>query len=106
MANGEKVKAVKDFIFFGSKITADGACIQEIKSCLLLGKKAMRNLDSVLKNQRRQFANKGPQSQSYGFFLVVMYECESWTIKKTECQRNSFIYVNILVMAIQKQLLT
>ena len=68
MANGEKVEAVKDFIFFGSKITADGACLQEIKRCLLLGEKAMTNLDNVLKKQRHQFANKGPHSQSYGFF--------------------------------------
>ena len=68
MANGEKVEVVKDFIFFGSKITADGACLQEIKRCLLLGEKAMTNLDNVLKKQRHQFANKGPHSQSYGFF--------------------------------------
>ena len=68
MANGEKVEAVKDFIFFGSKITADGACIQEIKRCLLLGEKSMTNLYNVLKKQRHQFANKGPHSQSYGFF--------------------------------------
>ena len=68
MAKGEKVEVVKDFIFFGSKITADGACLQEIKRCLLLGEKAMTNLDNVLKKQRHQFANKGPHSQSYGFF--------------------------------------
>ena len=68
MANGEKVEVVEDFIFFGSKITADGACLQEIKRCLLLGEKAMTNLDNVLKKQRHQFANKGPYSQSYGFF--------------------------------------
>ena len=66
--DGEKVEIVADFIFFGSKITADGACLQEIKRCLLLGEKAMTNLDNVLKKQRHQFANKGPHSQSYGFF--------------------------------------
>ena len=63
---GEKVKVVKDFLFLGSKITADGECSPGIKRHLLLGRKAMTNLDSVLKS-RHHFANKGPYSQSYGF---------------------------------------
>ena len=62
-----KVKAVTDFIFLGSKITADGACRHEIKRPLLLGRKAMTNLHSILKSQRYYFADKGPSSQSYGF---------------------------------------
>ena len=64
---GEKVETVTDFIFLGSKFTADGDCSHEIKRCLLLGRKAMTNLDRILKNQRHYFANKGPSSQGYGF---------------------------------------
>ena len=71
--------------FRGSKITADGDYSHEIKRCLLLGRKAMRNVDSILKS-RHYFAYKGPSSQSYGF-PVVVYGCESWTIKKAKCQR-------------------
>ena len=63
--DGETVETVADFIFLGSKITADGDCSHEIKRCLLLGRKVMTNLDSVLKN--RDFVNKGPSSQGYGF---------------------------------------
>ena len=59
-------ETMTDFIFLGSKITADGDCGQEIKRCLLLGRKAMTNLDSVLKKQKHYFANKGPFSQCYG----------------------------------------
>ena len=65
--NGETMETVTDFIFLGSKITADCDCSHEIKRCLLLGRKAMTNLDSALKKQRHYFANKGPSSQSYGF---------------------------------------
>ena len=66
---GEKVETVTDFIFLGSKITADGDCSHEIKRHLLLGRKAMTNLDSILKSRERpHFANKGPYSQSYDFF--------------------------------------
>ena len=61
------METVKDFIFLGSKITAGGNCNHEIKRCLLLGWKAMTNLDSILKKQRRYFAYKRPSSQSYGF---------------------------------------
>ena len=68
MANRwEKMETVRDFIFLGSKITADGDHSHEIKRLLLLGRKAMTNLDSVLKKQRHHFADKGPYSQSYGF---------------------------------------
>ena len=65
--DGETVETVSDFIFLGSKITAEGDCSHEIKRLLLLGRKAMTNLDSILKKQRHYFANKGPSSQSYGF---------------------------------------
>ena len=77
--DGETMKTVTDFILGGSKITADGDCSHEIKRCLLLGKKAMNNLDSILKS--RDFVHKGSSSQRYGF----MYVGESWTIKKAEC---------------------
>ena len=82
--DGETIETVRNFIFSGSKITADGDCSHEIKSGLLLGRKAMTNLDSVLESRRHYFAYKGPCSQSCGFFLLVVYECESWTIKKAE----------------------
>ena len=65
--DGEKVETVSDFIFGGSKITADGDCSHDIKRCLLLGRKVMTNLDSIIKKQRYYFANKGPSSQGYGF---------------------------------------
>ena len=65
--DGETVGTVTDFIFWGSKITADGDCSHNIKRCLLLGRKVMTNLDSILKRQRHYFANKGPSSQSSGF---------------------------------------
>ena len=65
--DGETMETVRDFILGGSKITVDGDCSHEIKRCLLLGKKAMTTLDSILKS-RHYFASKGPSSQSYGFF--------------------------------------
>ena len=65
--DGETVETVSDFIFGGSKITADGDCSHEIKRWLLLGRKVMTNLDSIFKMQRHYFANKGPSSQGYGF---------------------------------------
>ena len=65
--DGKRVETVTDFIFLGSKITAVGNCSHEIKRCLLLQRKALTNLDSILKKQRHYFANKGPSSQSYGF---------------------------------------
>ena len=85
--DGETVKTMTDFIFLGSKITADGECSQEIKRHLLLGRKVMTNLARQhIKNQRYYLANKGQSSQGYGF-PVVMYGCESWTVKKAECLR-------------------
>ena len=65
--DGETMETVTDFIFLGSKITANGDCSYEIKRCLLLGRKAMTSLDSIFKKQRHYFTNKGPSSQSYGF---------------------------------------
>ena len=82
--DGETVETVADFIFLGSKITADGDCSHEIKRCLLLGRKVMANLDCILKTRDINFANKGPSSKAM-VFPVVMYGCESWTIKKAEC---------------------
>ena len=87
--DGERVETGADFIVLGSKITTDGDCSHEIKRCLLLGRKVMTDLDSILKS-RDYFANKGLSSQGYGF-PVVMYGCESWTIKKAEHRRiNAF----------------
>ena len=80
---GEKVETVTDFIFLGSKITAGGDCSHEIKIHLLLGRKPMRTLGSILKS-RDYFANKSSYSQAM-VFPVVMCECKSWTIKKAEC---------------------
>ena len=65
--DGETMETVIDFIFLGSKITADGDCCHEIKRCLLLGRKVMTNLDGILKKQRHYFVNKGLSSQVYGF---------------------------------------
>ena len=79
-------ETVSDFIFGGSKITADGDCSHEIKRCLLFERKVMTNLDSIFKSRDITVVNKGPSSQGYGF-PVVMYGCESWTIKKAERQR-------------------
>ena len=81
--DGETMETVTDFIFLGSKIIADGDCSHEIKRCLLIGRKAMTNLDSILKS--RDITNKGPSSQSYD--CESWYGCESWTIKKAERQR-------------------
>ena len=84
--DGETVETATDFIFLGSKITADSNYSHKIKSHLLLGRKTMINLDSILKQQKHHFANKDQYSQSYGF-PVVMYGCESWTMAKAEHQR-------------------
>ena len=83
---GEKVEAVTDFIFLGSKITVDGDCSHEIKICLFLGRKAMTNLDSVLKSRDITLPTKVSIVKAMDF-PVVMYGCESWTIKKAEHQR-------------------
>ena len=82
----EKVETVTDFIFLGSKITADGDCSHKIKRCLILGKKAMTNLDSILKSRDVTLPTKVHPVKAM-VFLVVMYGCESWTIKKAERQR-------------------
>ena len=84
--DGETVETVADFIFFGSKITADGDCSHEIKRYLLLGKKVMTNLDSILKSRDITLSTKVCLIKAM-VFPVVMYGCESWTIKKAECQR-------------------
>ena len=81
----ETMETVTDFIFLGSKMTADGDCSHEIRRLLPLGRKAMTNLDSILKS-RRYFANKVHLVEAM-VFPVVMYGCESWTIKKRECRR-------------------
>ena len=83
---GEKVKAVTDFIFLGSQITADGDCSHEIKRHLLLGRKAMPNLDSKSKSRDITLPMKVHIFKAM-VFPVVMYGCESWTIKKAKCQR-------------------
>ena len=86
MANGEKVEVVKDFIFFGSKITADGACLQEIKRCLFLGRKAMTNLDSILKSKDITLLIMIHIVKAM-VFPVVMFVSESCTIRKGEHYR-------------------
>ena len=84
--DGETMETVTAFIFLGSKITADGDCSHEIKRCLLLGRKAMTDLDSILKSKDIPLLTKGPSSQSYSFFSSI-YGFESWTIRKAECLR-------------------
>ena len=82
----ETMETVTDFIFLGSKITADGDCSLEIKRCLLLGRKPMTNLDSILKSRDITFPTKARLVKAM-VFPAVMYGCESWTIKKAEHQR-------------------
>ena len=84
--DGETVETVTDFIFLGSKITADGDCSHEIKRCLLLGRKATTNLDSMLKSGDITLPTKLHLVKAM-VFPVVMYRCESWTVKKAEHQR-------------------
>ena len=83
---GETVETVSDFIFLGSKITADGNCSHEIKRHLLLGRKVMTNLDSILKSRDITSPTKVHLVKAM-VFPVVMYGCESWTVKKAECRR-------------------
>ena len=88
--DGETVVTVRHFIFLGSKITADGDCSHEIQRCLLLGKKVMTNLDSILKSRDITLPTKGHLVKAI-VFPVVIYGCESWTIKKVKCWRvNAF----------------
>ena len=84
--DGGTVETMADFIFWGSKITADGDCSHEIKSCLLLGRKVMTNLDSIFKSRDITLPTKVRLVKAM-VFPVVMYGCESWTIKKAERQR-------------------
>ena len=84
--DGETMQTVTDFIFWGSKITADGDCSHEIKRCLLLGRKIMTDLDSILKSRDITLPTKVCLVKAM-VFPVVMYGCESWTIKKAECRR-------------------
>ena len=84
--DGETVETVSDFIFLGSKITADGDCTHEIKRRLLLGRKVMTNLDSVLKGRDITLSTEAHLVKAMAF-PGVMYRCESWTIKKAECRR-------------------
>ena len=82
----EAMETVTDFILGGSKIIADGECSHEIKRCLLLGRKVMTNLESILKNRDITLPREVRLIKAM-FFLVVMYGCESWTIKKAERRR-------------------
>ena len=84
--DGETVETVSNFIFWGSKITADGDCSHEIKRCLLLGRKVVTNLDSMLKSRDIALPTKVRLVKAL-VFLVVMYGCESWTVKKAERRR-------------------
>ena len=81
----EKVEVVTDFLFLGSKITADSDCSHELRRCLLFGRKAMTNLESVLKSRNFTLPTKVHIVKAM-VFPVVMYSCESWTVKKAECQ--------------------
>ena len=84
--DGETVETVSDFILVGSQITADGDCSHEIKRHLLLGRKVMINLDSILKSREITLPTNIHLVKAM-VFPVVMYRCESWTMKKAECQR-------------------
>ena len=81
--NGETIKTVADFLFLGSKVTSEGDCSQETKRCLLLGRKVMTNLDSILKSRDIILPTKVHLVKAM-VFPVVIYGCESWTIKKAE----------------------
>ena len=82
--DGGTVETVSDFIFLGSKITADGECSHEIKRCLLLGRKVMTNLDNLFKSRDITLPTKVHLVKAMAF-PMVMHECESWTVKKAEC---------------------
>ena len=84
--DGETVETVTDFLFLGSKITADSDCSHEIKRCLLLGRKLTTNLESILKSRNITLPTKVHLVKAI-VFPVVMYGCESWTIKKADCPR-------------------
>ena len=84
--DGETVETVSDFIFLNSKVTADGDCSHEIKRCLLLGRKVMTSLDSILKSRDITLPTKVHLVKAM-VFPVVMYRCQSWAVKKAECHR-------------------
>ena len=84
--DGETMETMTEFIFLNSKITADGDCSHEIKRCLVLGRKVMTNLDSILKSRDITLPTKVCLVKAM-VFLVVLYECESWTIRKAQCRR-------------------
>ena len=87
--DGETMETVTDFIFLCSKVTEDGDCSREIKRCLLLGRKAKTNLDSILKSRNITLLTKVLIVKTM-VFPLVMYGCESWTLKKAECQIDAF----------------
>ena len=101
--DGETVETVADFIFLGSKITADGDCSHEIKRCLLLGRKVMTNLDSIFKSRDITLSTKVCLVKAM-FFPVVTYGCESWTIKKAECQKNWCCWAVVLEKTLESPL--
>ena len=101
--NGETVDTVSDFIFLGSKITADGDCSHEIKRRLLLGRKVMTNLDSILKSRDITLPTKVCLVKAM-VFLVVMYGCESWTVKKTKHQRIDAFELAVLEKTLESPL--
>ena len=84
--DAETVETMADFVFLGSKVTADGDCSHEIKRCLLLGRKVMTNLDSILKSRDVTLPTKVHLVKAMAF-PVVMYGCEGWTLKNAECRR-------------------
>ena len=91
--NGETMETVTDFIFLGSKITADGDCSHEIKRCLVLGRKAVTNLDSILKSREITLPIKVHLVKAM-VFPVAVYRCESWTMKKVEHQRTGAVMLD------------
>ena len=101
--DGETVETVSDFIFLGSKITADGDCSHEIKRCLLLGRKAMTNQDSMLKSRDITLPTKVRLVKAM-VFPVVMYGCESWTVKKAERRRIDAFVLLVLEKTLESPL--
>ena len=93
--DGKTMETVRDFIFWGSKITADGNCSHKIKRCLLLGRKAMAKLDSIVKSRDITLPTKVHLVKGM-VFPVVMYGCERWTIKKAECRRIDAFWTMVL----------
>ena len=101
--DGETMETVSDFIWGGSKITTVGDCSHEIKRCFLLGRKAMTNLDNILKSKDITLPTKVCVVKAMDF-SVVMYGCESWTIKKAECQRIDAFELWVLEKALESPL--